>query len=192
MERVLGPQSKQSPVAERRGRLRQQFTKAKLIKTEPVDKELPYSTDADALPPGSKYDYNHRTIHLKDGAFEMLGYRNAEPIPIVATVARGDRLFFVMLPHGSLRNRPARQLLIHQRMRTGEEVSNTFIQVPPGVHWQDGWGFDKNDVSLVGGKMTFSIYGEKVRASSTPAHNNRGRYRKRYVFEVALPGLDAL
>jgi len=191
VERVIGPQSKEFRVAEGHGRRQQQFTKASLVRSEPVDKELRDSSDAEALPPGSKYDYNNRTIHLQDGEFKMLGYGNAEPIPIVATVSQGDRILFVLLPQGFLRNRPARQLLIHQRTRSGEELSNTFVQVPPGVHWQDGWGFDKEDVNVAAGKLTFSMYGEKVRSSSAPAHDNRGRYRRRYVFEAALPDLGA-
>jgi hypothetical protein len=191
VERVIGPQSKEFRVAEGQGRRQQRFVKASLVRSESVDKELTNSSDADALPPGSKYDYNNRTIHLRGGAFRMLGYGNAEPIPIVATVSHEDRVLFLMLPHGFLRNRPARLLLIHQRKPTGEELSNTFVQLPPGVQWQGGWGFDKEDVSLAAGKLGFAIYGERVRSGSEPTHDNRGRYRRRYVFEAALPDLGA-
>lgn len=189
-ERVLGPQSLDYKVAGGHGRRQQRITQATLTKVEPVDKVLGSDNPRDALPPDSDYDYNNRTIRLKDGAFKMLGYGNAEPIPIVATVSRDGEVTFFMLPQGWVRSRPLRLLLVHQRKSTGEELRNTFVQVPPGVDWSDGWGFDKADVSVSPSKVSFSIYGAKVTDASIPTMYNQGRYRKRFVFEAPLPKAD--
>lgn len=187
LERVLGPQSLDYRVAEGHGRRQQRITKAALVKVEDVDKVLGSDNPRDALPPGSDYDYNNRTIRLKGGSFKMLGYGNAEPIPIVASTLTDDGITFFMLPQGWLRNRPLHLLLIHQRTATGEELRNTFIQVPPGSDWESGWGFDKGDVSVSPSRVSFSVYGARAKDKATPTMYNQGRYRKRYVFEAPLP-----
>ncbi len=186
-ERVLGPKALQSRLAEGRGSRQHRIVKAVLVKTEDVDRTLGGDNQQDALPPGSQYDYNNRTIRLKGGSFRMLGYGNDEPIPIVATTSQEQEVSFFMLPQGWLRNHPIRLLLINTRMETGEELRNTFVQVPPGVNWQNGWGFDKADVSTSLSKVSFAIYGEKDK--STRAFYNQGRYRKRYVFEAPWPSM---
>jgi len=189
-ERVLGPRSPEFSAVEGHGRRQQQIVQATLVRVEDVDKAIGSDNPKDALPPGSEYDYNNRTIRLRDGSFKMLGYRNAEPIPIVATVSEGEQIAFFMLPQGWLRNRPLHLLQIHQRRKTGEELRNTYVQIPPSVDWQDGWGFDKADATATQEVVSFAVYGSKVSDASTPSIYNQGRYRKRFVFEAPLPKAD--
>ena len=116
----------------------------------------------------------------------MLGYGNSEPIPIVATIVRQSDLVFVMLPQGWPRNRPVRQLLLHYRKKTGEELSSTFVLVPPGVEWKSGWGIDPNEVEVSDNRLVFKLLGDKATEDGASAMNNEGTYRRRYSFEADL------
>ena len=190
LERVLGPQSPTSKIAGIPSQWQQSITHARLTKVETVDKVLGSGDTKDALPPGSVYDYNHRTIRLKDGEFRMPLYGNEEPLPIIASVSKDDEIAFFMLPLTPKHNWPLYQLRINQRKNTGEALRDTFVLIPPGVDWKNGWGFDKADVSISPSKVSFSIYGAKAKNDSTPAFRNPGRYRKRFVFEAPLREAD--
>lgn len=86
-----------------------------------------------------------------------------------------------------VRNATPRLLHIHQRKATGEELPNTLAQIPPGVDWKDGWGFENADVDASPSKLTFSIHGGKAKDLSAPSMYNQGRHHQRVVLEASLP-----
>lgn len=164
---------------------RRQSVQARLVSTEDVDKTLKTPSTHDIVP--GVYDYGKRTIRLPGGAFQMLLYRNAEPVPIIAVLEQEDRYVFLMLPHGELSNWPLRVLLVQERKKDGEEIASTFVQIPPGLDWRDGWGFERAEARWSQRKLQFTLYGNKAEGE---AHLGSGRYGTRYAYEVALPEGD--
>jgi len=184
LERVLGPK-----YAERSHSLPpEHYIKARLVtaKESKVTLENYWYQQEKALPPGSKYDYNNRTITLPDGKFYMPSYWNAEPISYVATVIQPERYVFVMLPDGHSQNWPLRQLLLSYRDKQGNAIQNIYVQIPPVVDWSNGWGMQPNDVIVEDDRVEFSIYGKKIRTGEYSDQSNAGQYLKTYTFGASI------
>lgn len=187
-DRVLGPRyldqktGARSPV-----RRPTDYVKARIVKTETTIVKGVGVRDESALPTGSKYDYNNRTIHLPEGKFYMPSYWNQEPIPIIGTIEKESHYIFVMLPDGWMRSWPIRQLLFMYRTKTGELVKSVFVQVPPGNHWIDGWGINPSDVLVSDTQITFSILGKKKTGQDFGyPTRNPGEYSQRYTYVADL------
>lgn len=184
LERVLGPRYAEHP----RSLLPELYIKAKLLtaKESKVKLENYWYQQEKALPPGSKYDYNNRTITLPDGKFYMPSYRNNEPISYAATVIQAERYVFVMLPGGHSQNWPLRQLLLSYRDKQGNAIQNIYIQIPPVVDWSNGWGMRPSDVVVEEDQVEFSIYGKKIRTGEHSDQNNAGQYLYKYTFTASI------
>jgi len=180
LERVLGPRYTDRPLSLPPER----YIKAKLLtaKDSKVTLENYWYQQKNALPPGSKYDFNKRTITLPDGKFYMPTYWNAEPIRYLATVIQPDRYVFVMHPGGHSQNWPLRQLLLSYRDKQGNAIQNIYIQIPPVVDWSNGWGMHPNDLIVKDDRVEFSIYGKKIRTAGYSDRSNAGQYLQKYTF----------
>lgn len=159
--------------------------KARLVSADNVDVQLRDYAQTDILPPGSEYDYNKREIRLPSGRFRMVEITGGSPLPIVAVVDQPNRYVFVLLPHAD-RNRPPREILFNYRSKRGELLKDIFVQIPPGMLWIDGWGIDPKDVRISEVALEFDLLGAKDRVHEYS--DQKGRYTKRYKFQVTLPG----
>lgn len=187
-DRVLGPRYLDQKTGVR-SPIRQPtaYVKARIIKTEPAIVNAVGVRDESALPVGSKYDYNNRTIHLPEGKFYMPSYWNQEPIPIIGTIENDSHYIFVMLPDGGMRSWPIRQLLFMYRTKAGALVKSVFVQIPPGNHWIDGWGINPSDVHVSDTQITFSILGKKKTGQYFGYRTqNQGEYSERYTYVADL------
>ncbi|HVE53736.1 MAG TPA: hypothetical protein VNB23_10190 [Ramlibacter sp.] len=185
LETVLGPRYIDGPTDMWQSRFRQQPVKARLVATDAVDKALRTSSTREIVP--GDYDYNGRRIRLPGGEFKMLLYGNAEPVPILAVLEQEDRYVFLMLPNADLRDRPLRVILVQERKKDGTEIASTYVQVPPGLDWRGGWGFDRGETRWSQRKLQFALYGNKAEGK---AYDAAGRYRTRYAYEATLPAAD--
>lgn len=188
-ERVLGPRYLDQKTGKRQpDRKPETYVKSRLVKIENIETRGATTVrSVDALPVGSEYDYNHRTIRLPAGSFYMPSYRNQEPIPIVETIEMPEHYVFVMLPDGWMRSESIRQLLFMYRTKTGELVKSLFVQIPPGYDWTNGWGINPGDIDITDAQITFRLLGKKkvVSEFGYPTRN-RGEYFKRYTYVVDL------
>lgn len=187
-ERVLGSRYLDSKTGKPRSPSKPtQYIRAIQEGTEVTDVTTRTYQDKEMMPVGGSYDDWNRKIHLPNGAFHMLTYRGDTIMPIVATLERGDGYVFVLLPEGGLRNWPVRKLLFDFRSKTGEQIGKVYVQVPPGVDWTSGWGFDPKDVHITENRITFWLLGKRVRNTDKYGDsNNGGQYAMRYRYVAEM------
>jgi hypothetical protein len=185
LERVLGARYKERP----RVPTPERYVKATLVAAvdETVELKDDWYQQKNALPPGSSYDYNSRSITLAGGGrFYMPQFWTNEPIPYAGTIVAADHYVFIMLPNGSWQNWPLRQILLAYRDRQGVARKFVYVQIPPVVDWSNGWGMRAADVTVAQDRVQLSIYGKKVRTGEFSDQSNAGRYHRRYTFTAAL------
>lgn len=163
------------------------YLKSTLIRTDDVSIKGVIDLPQKALPAGSTWDYDHRTITLPAGRFGMPSYWNSEPIPIAGTIEMPDYYVFILTPDGWMRSRPIRQLLFMYRKRNGDLMKSIYVQIPPGIEWGDGWGINPSEVTVTDRDITFSLLGRKKAVPYSSPTVNKGTYQRRYIYSVGIP-----
>jgi hypothetical protein len=170
------------------------FAKATLIGQDNVNVTL---ANQDLKPEGTKdvvvggiayeYNYYHNPPRVQVGAIPaIVGYmRNGiAPANLMSMTETADGYMVVALPDGGVRNRPPLSVLFVFLSKEVEERGRVYAQIPPGIQWTDGWGFDAKDVVLSEKTIRFSIYGAKKRTGKYSDQGNEGQYLKRYTLSV--------
>jgi hypothetical protein len=104
-----------------------------------------------------------------------------------ARVTLPDGRSILLIQIGGGNNFAPIQFLFDLRSDKDEEVERLYVQIPPGIDWSHGWGFD-GDVKLSNGKLVFSLLGDKVPSSEKYYEGmNSGTYRQRVGIVAQIP-----
>jgi hypothetical protein len=173
------------------------FAKATLLGQENVNVTL---ANQDLRPEGTRdvivsgvayeYSYYHKPPRVQAGAVPaIVGYmRNGiAPANLMSMTETADGYVVVALPDGGVRNRPPLSVLFVFLSKDVEELGRVYAQIPPGIQWTDGWGFDAKDVAISEKTIRFAIYGAKKRTGEYSDQKNEGQYAKRYTLSVRRP-----
>ena len=186
IERVLGKR-----FIRPEGSVRQDFptqthySKAQLLNIMSKPIHIRFIPREEVLPRGAEYLYNERKIKLRSGELHLTSGRT-EPLEIVQTLEKKDRYFFVLLPGGSARSWPLRQILVEERLLSGELLRSAVVQIPPIVDWSNGWGLNPESIDIKDNVMSLQILGEKTLKKRYADQKNQGTYKKSYYFIAKL------
>jgi hypothetical protein len=114
-------------------------------------------------------------------------YLENPPYSFVSVIAYNDGYLAIALPHGGLRNRPPLDTLFVFLSKDATEIRRIYAQIPPGIHWINGWGLNPSEVVVGEKTVSFYLYGKKKRAEKGSDQTNEGRYAKRYAYRIQIP-----
>jgi hypothetical protein len=161
------------------------YVKAQLLETTSRPTQLRAFPRQELLPNGSVYNYKERRLKLLSGEFYLTRGRQ-EPLEIAKSIETKDRYFFVLLPDGHVRSWPLRQILVEERLLSGELVRDAIVQIPPVFDWTNGWGLNPDSIDIKGGVMVFQVLGAKRLKERYADQDNDGSYGKSYQFQARL------